>query len=194
MSAPVDDLPLLLFASQHEWDRWLEENHATSPGVWLRFAKKGSSLVSLSYDQAVETGLCHGWIDSLKKTYDSQSWMQKFTPRKPQSLWSKINRERAENLIESGAMRPGGLAAIDRARANGRWDAAYDSHGTATVPDDLQAELDRDPDAAAFFATLSSTNRYAILFRVQTAKRPETRARRIREYMEMLRERKVFHP
>ena len=188
------DLPIIMFETQQEWDTWLEQNQEATAGLWVRFAKKGSGLRSISYKEAVEIALCHGWIDSQVKTYDAQSYIQKFTPRRAKSLWSKINRERAEQLIESGAMRPAGLAEIERAKADGRWDTAYDPASKATVPEDFQAELDRNKKASAFFATLNKANRYALLFRIQTAKRPETRAKRIREFLRMLENHEVFHP
>jgi uncharacterized protein YdeI (YjbR/CyaY-like superfamily) len=188
------DTPVVLLKSPEDWVGWLDENHATSPGVWLRIAKKGSPLTSVSYAGALEAALVYGWIDGQKKGFDDTSWLQKFTPRGARSLWSKINREKAEALIASGRMKPAGLAAVERARQNGQWEAAYDRQGAAAVPDDLQAELDKNAPAKAFFATLSSVNRYAILFRIQTAKRPETRARRIQQFVKMLEENKTIHP
>lgn len=188
------ELPILLFETPAAWAAWLAEHHAAAPGLWLRLTKKTADLNSITYNEALEEALCYGWIDSHKKSYDDQSWLQKFTPRGPQSIWSKINREKAEQLIESGRMKPAGLAAIERARQNGRWDAAYDSATNATVPDDFQAELDKNPQAAAFFATLNGTNRYAILFRIQTAKKAETRARRIQQFIEMLERGEKLYP
>jgi uncharacterized protein YdeI (YjbR/CyaY-like superfamily) len=180
------DLPVVLFEVQKEWAAWLKKNHGKSAGLWLRLAKKASDIKSLSYSEALEVALCYGWIDGQKKSYDEESWLQKFTPRGKRSIWSKINREKASALIESGKMGPAGLKAIENAKEDGRWDAAYDSHSTATVPDDLQAALDRNAKAKAFFATLNSQNRYAILFRIQTAKKAETRAKRIQQFVEML--------
>jgi uncharacterized protein YdeI (YjbR/CyaY-like superfamily) len=190
----ADELPILLFETQAAWAVWLAENHATMPGLWLRLAKKAADLNSISYREALEEALCYGWIDGQKKSYDDQSWLQKFTPRGPRSIWSKINREKAEQLIESGRMRAAGLATIERARQNGNWDAAYDSATTATVPADLQAELDKNPEAAAFFATLNGTNRYAILFRIQTAKKVATRAKRIQQFIKMLARGEKLYP
>jgi uncharacterized protein YdeI (YjbR/CyaY-like superfamily) len=190
----ADELPILLFETQAAWAVWLAENHATMPGLWLRLAKKSADLNSISYREALEEALCYGWIDGQKKSYDDQSWLQKFTPRGPRSIWSKINREKAEQLIESGRMRAAGLATIERARQNGNWDAAYDSATTATVPADLQAELDKNPEAAAFFATLNGTNRYAILFRIQTAKKVATRAKRIQQFIKMLARGEKLYP
>lgn len=188
------ELPIQLFEHQDAWAAWLEQNHAEAPGIWLRHAKKASGLTSVSYDQALEVALCYGWIDGQKKSYDESSWIQKWTPRGAKSIWSKINREKALKLIERGLMRPRGLAEVERAKQDGRWDAAYDSHSTATVPDDLQAALDGNAEASAFFSTLNSTNRYAILFRIQTAKKPETRARRIQEFIGMLERHEKLHP
>lgn len=160
----------------------------------MRYAKKGSGLISISYREALEVALCHGWIDSQMKSFDVQTYIQKFTPRRSRSMWSKINCEKVERLIESGAMRPTGLAEIERAKADGRWAAAYDSPSKATVPDDFQTALDNNKKAGAFFATLNKSNRYAILFRVQTAKRADTRAKRIREFIQMLENHEVIHP
>ncbi len=187
-------LPILLFEHAAAWADWLDRNHAGSPGVWLRLAKKKAPLDSVSYAEALDEALRFGWIDSQKKGYDEASWLQRFTPRGPKSIWSKINREKVEALLEAGRMRPAGLAAVASARDDGRWDAAYDSQRTATVPEDLRAELDRHPAAAAFFDALDSANRYAVLFRVQTARRPETRAKRIASLVEMLERKEKIHP
>jgi uncharacterized protein YdeI (YjbR/CyaY-like superfamily) len=188
------DLPVLLAEDAPAWAAWLEKHHATSPGVWLRIAKKGSGLVSISYAEALEAALMYGWIDDQKGSFDDASWVQKFTPRGERSIWSKVNREKAEALIASGRMRSAGLAAVEQARQNGRWDAAYDRQGAATVPEDLQAALDENPRAKEFFATLNSVNRYAILFRIQTVKKAETRARKIQQFVKMLEEGKKIHP
>jgi uncharacterized protein YdeI (YjbR/CyaY-like superfamily) len=185
---------VILFEDQQAWAAWLGEHHAASPGAWLRLAKKGAALRSLSYAEALEEALCYGWIDGQKKSYDESSWLQKFTPRGPRSIWSKINREKAETLIEAGRMKPSGLAAVERARQDGRMDAAYDSQSVARVPEDFQAALDGSPAAQAFFATLNSTNRYAILFRIQTAKKAETRAKRIAEFIRMLENHEKLYP
>jgi uncharacterized protein YdeI (YjbR/CyaY-like superfamily) len=176
----------MLCETPQEWEDWLDHNHATSSGIWLRIAKKGSALQSVSYDAALEIALCYGWIDGQKLRYDDSSWLQKFTPRRAGSLWSKVNREKALALIDSGRMKPAGLAAVERAQQDGRWDAAYDSSGRATIPDDFQAALDSHAEAKAFFATLDSRNRYAILFRIQTARQAATRSRRIQEFIRML--------
>jgi uncharacterized protein YdeI (YjbR/CyaY-like superfamily) len=188
------DLPILLFERQHDWEAWLEDHHATSPGLWLRLAKKAADLQSLSYAEALEEALCYGWIDGQKKGYDESSWLQKFTPRGAKSIWSKINREKAQQLIESGKMKPAGLTAIESAKNDGRWDAAYDSQRSAEVPSDFQAALDANPEASAFFATLTGVNRYAILFRIQTAKKPETRTKRIQQFVRMLEQQEKLYP
>ncbi len=186
-------LPILLFERQDDWAAWLDEHHASSAGVWLRLAKKASDLQSLSYAEALDVALCYGWIDGQKNSYDESSWLQKFTPRGARSIWSKINREKAQQLIESGKMKPTGLKAIESAKNDGRWDGAYDSQSRATVPSDFQAALDGNPEASAFFATLNSVNRYAILFRIETAKKPETRAKRIQEFIRMLERHEKLH-
>jgi uncharacterized protein YdeI (YjbR/CyaY-like superfamily) len=187
-------LPVLQFERQQAWANWLDENHAASPGIWLRIAKKASGVQSVTYDEAVEAALCYGWIDGQKKSDDDSFWLQKFTPRGPKSIWSKINRNKAEGLIQSGRMKPAGLAAVESARQDGRWDAAYDSQRTTTIPDDFQVELDKNPQARAFYDTLSSANRYAILFRIQTAKKADTRARRIQQFIEMLENHEKLYP
>jgi len=190
----VAELPIQLFNQQKDWAAWLKKNHDKSPGVWLRLAKKGSDLASVSYPEAVEAALCYGWIDGQKKSGDDDFWLQKFTPRSARSIWSRINRDKAVALIESGRMMAAGLREVDRARNDGRWDAAYDAASTSAVPADFQAALDANPHAQAFFATLSSSNRYAVLFRIQTAKKAETRARRIQDYTGMLERHEKFHP
>ena len=187
------DLPVVEFATRAEWARWLAAEHAASAGVWLKIARKDGGAESVSYSDALDVALCHGWIDGQKDRLDERFWLQRFTPRTPRSRWSKRNRERAEALIGSGQMAPAGTREIERAQADGRWEAAYDSHSTATVPDDLQAELDRNAAAREFFAALDSTNRYAILYRIQEARRPDTRARRIAKYVAMLSEGRRIH-
>ena len=183
----------LTFASAGAWERWLETNH-DADGVWIKIAKKGSGISSVTYAEAVEAALCFGWIDGQRKGLDETFFLQKFTPRRPRSNWSRINREKAEQLIAFGRMRPTGLAEVERARADGRWDAAYEPQSTAQVPDDLRRELDTRPEAAAFFASLDSRNRYAILYRLQDAKRPETRARRLAEFVALLEEHRKLYP
>ena len=191
-SAP--DLPVLLFQRPKDWAAWLNKHHATSSGLWLRLAKKASGIKSVTYDEALEVALCYGWIDGQKKSYDETSWLQKFTPRVAKSIWSKINCAKAERLIESGQMKAAGLQAIERAKQDGRWEAAYDSPSKATVPEDFQVALDRNAQAQAFFATLNKANRYAILFRIQTAKKAETRAKRIEQFITMLEKQEKLHP
>ncbi len=194
MDADKREYKVLLFKEPQEWTAWLEQHHADSSGVWLRLAKKASALRSVSYAQALEVALCYGWIDGQKKSYDESSWLQKFTPRGQKSLWSKVNREKVLALIASGRMQPARLRAIELARQDGRWDAAYDSQSTATVPDDFQVELDRNAKAKAFFATLNSANRYAILLRIQTARKSETRAKRIQQFIHMLENYEKLYP
>jgi uncharacterized protein YdeI (YjbR/CyaY-like superfamily) len=188
------ELPVLQCARQEDWAVWLDNNHAASAGVWLEVAKKASGRTSVSYAEALDVALCYGWIDGQKKSQDESSWLQKFTPRGDRSIWSKVNREKALALIASGQMKPAGLAAVERARQNGRWDEAYDSPSSATVPDDFQAELDRNAKAKAFFATLKSHNRYAILFKLQTANKTETRARRMQQFISMLERNETLYP
>lgn len=197
MSAPEDTvsgMPVVLFRDPAEWADWLEENHAASSRLWLRLAKKASSLTSVTYAEALEVALCYGWIDGQKRSYDADSWLQKFTPRGAKSLWSKINREKVLALIESGRMRPAGLGAVELARQDGRWDAAYDPASTATVPEDFQAALDASPAAGAAFAALDGQNRYAMLFRIQTARKPQTRAARITKFVGMLERGEKLYP
>jgi uncharacterized protein YdeI (YjbR/CyaY-like superfamily) len=193
MKSEKPELPVKLFKDQKSWSDWLDEHYDRSSGLWLRLAKKASDIQSVSYAEALEAALCYGWIDGQKKTFDESSWLQKFTPRGDRSLWSKVNREKAEVLIRGGRMKPAGLAAIERAKGNGRWEAAYDSPGKATVPSDFQAELDRNPEAKEFFGTLNGANRYAILWRIQTVKKAETRARRIRQFIGMLERKERIH-
>ncbi len=187
------DLPIVAFPSQAAWAEWLAEYHAVSPGVWLKIAKKGSGVATVTYAEALEAALCHGWIDSQKAAFDAAFSLQRFTPRRPKSIWSRVNRDKALALIERGAMRPAGLREVERAKADGRWDAAYEPQRTATVPADLRQALDENAAAATFFAALDSANRYAILHRVHTAKKPETRARRIAQFVAMLAEGKKLH-
>lgn len=186
--------PTLTFATPQAWEAWLEQNGGSSAGVWLRLAKKSAEAPTVTYAQAVEGALCHGWIDGQKQAESAHYWLQRFTPRGARSLWSQTNRRKAEALIASGRMRPAGLQAIQRAREDGRWDAAYAPASTAAVPEDLQRALDAHPKARQFFATLNSRNRYAILFRVQNAKKPETRARKIAEFVEMLGRGETLYP
>jgi uncharacterized protein YdeI (YjbR/CyaY-like superfamily) len=181
-----DGKPIRSFRDRSSWAAWLENNHASSPGLWLRLAKKSSNLRSVSYSDAVEEALCYGWIDGQAKGEDENHSLQKFTPRARRSNWSRRNREKALALIDSGRMRPAGLMEIERAKQDGRWADAYDSPSTMKVPRDFQAALDEEDRAKAFFKSLDGRNRYAILFQLHTAKRPETRARRIERFVAML--------
>jgi uncharacterized protein YdeI (YjbR/CyaY-like superfamily) len=183
---PAAELPVLSFSSAAEWQAWLASAPPDSPGLWLKFARKGSGIDSVTHPEALELAICHGWIDGQTRRLDEQWWLQRFAPRAARSSWSKVNREKAERLIAGGEMQPAGLREVERARADGRWDAAYDAQSTAQVPDDLAREFDRVPGARAFFDSLDSRNRYAVLHRIQTAKRPETRARRIEKFVAML--------
>jgi len=191
---PRDELPVMAFGSAGALDSWLAAHHDRAAGIWLKIAKKGSGEPSVSYAEAVEVALCHGWIDGQKDRFDDGHWLQRLTPRKPGGRWSKINREKAEELLASGRMRPAGLRQVEQARADGRWDRAYEGQRTAEVPADLAAALAASDGARAFFATLSSANRYAILYRIGEAKRPETRARRVATYVAMLEAHQTIHP
>ena len=185
---PSDDLPILEFADGTAWHGWLDEQHGSSPGAWLKIAKKGSGQATLTYAEALEEALCYGWIDGQKAPHDDRYWLQRFTPRGPRSKWSEINRGRVTNLIEQGRMKPAGIAQVEAAKQDGRWEAAYSPQSTATVPEDFQRALDENPAANDFFKTLRGVRRYAFLYRISDAKRPETRARRISEYVAMLAE------
>ncbi|MCZ2526647.1 YdeI/OmpD-associated family protein [Streptomyces sp. HB2AG] len=185
--------PVLFFATQEDWEKWLEENHGDVPGVWFRIPKNGSGIDGVDYAHALESALCYGWIDGQKKKLDEQHWLQRFTPRRPGSKWSKVNREKATRLIAGGRMRPAGLREVEKAKADGRWEAAYAAQSRATVPDDLRAALDAAPEARDFFAALDSRNRYAVLYRIEDAKKPETRAARIEKFVAMLAQRKKLH-
>lgn len=186
--------PILTFTSQAEWESWLERNGSAVSGAWLRLAKKSADRQTVSYAQAVESALCHGWIDGQKQAESEHYWLQRFTPRTAKSIWSRINKAKAEALIAAGRMQPAGLLAIERAKQDGRWDAAYSSASTSTIPDDLQQALDANRKAKAFFATLNSQNRYAILFRIQNVKKAETRAKKIARFIEMLNNGEKLYP
>jgi uncharacterized protein YdeI (YjbR/CyaY-like superfamily) len=191
---PAGEVLIVAFPHQPAFSDWLVENHASSRGVWLRLAKKGSGVDSITYAEAVESALTWGWIDGQKQRGDEASWLQKFTPRGPKSVWSKINREKALALIAAGHMQPPGLAQVESAKRDGRWEAAYDPPSKAAVPDELAAAFAKDARAAAFFATLDAANRYAVVWRVQTAKKPETRARRVEQLVAMLARHEKLHP
>jgi uncharacterized protein YdeI (YjbR/CyaY-like superfamily) len=181
-----DELPQHAFASSDEWEQWLECNHARSEGLWIRMAKKDAGIDSVRYPEVLDGALCFGWIDGRREALDEQYFLQRFTPRRAGSRWSQINRDKAERLIADGRMQPAGLAEVQRAQADGRWEAAYAGQRASTVPDDLQRELDARPTAKAFFAELNSQNRYAIIYRLQDAKKPETRAQRLAKFVAML--------
>jgi uncharacterized protein YdeI (YjbR/CyaY-like superfamily) len=185
---------IMPFTSKKKWADWLAGQHDKSTGVWLQLAKKDSGISSVTYEEALDVALCYGWIDGQKKGFDASYWLQKFTPRGSKSIWSKINTEKAERLIASGEMKPAGLKAIEAARSDGRWDAAYASQRNISVPEDFQAALDKNKKAKAFFTSLNSANRYAILFRVHNAKKPETRTKRIGQMIEMLEKGEKIHP
>lgn len=171
----------------------MEGQSADARGAWIKFAKAGSGVASISKSDAIDVALCHGWIDGQLDKYDERFWLIRFTPRKARSKWSQVNRERVAKLIAAGRMRAGGMAQVEAAKADGRWDAAYAPASRASVPDDLQAALDASPKAAAFFATLTGANRYAILYRIGAAKKPETRARKVAEFVAMLERRETVH-
>ena len=188
-----DGLDVLPFPTADAWHRWLEEHHSSSPGLWVKIAKKGSGIDSVHYPDVLESALCFGWIDGHRRALDEDHFLQRFTPRRARSRWSQINRATAERLIAEGRMAPAGLAEVERARDDGRWDAAYAGQRAMEVPEDLQRELDARPQAAEFFAGLSSQNRYAILYRLQDAKKPETRARRLATFVAMLQAGETIH-
>ncbi len=188
------NLPILSFENQADWEAWLKEHHAEAKGIWLQIAKKGSGRQSVDYAEALESALCYGWIDGQKAAFDDQYWLQKFTPRGAKSKWSQVNREKAEALIVAGRMQPAGRRQVDLAKADGRWDTAYASQSQIAIPGDFQIELDRNPKAKEFFDTLNSVNRYAILYRIQDAKKPETRAARIQKFITMLANNEKIYP
>ncbi|CUA91315.1 YdeI/OmpD-associated family protein [Comamonas thiooxydans] len=187
------ELAPTLFKSAKAFEAWLKKNHATSEGLWLKIAKRGSNEPSVTYPEAVEIALCWGWIDGQKKSLDDQHYLQRFTPRRARSVWSRINVNKVQALIEAGRMQAPGQAQIEAAKADGRWARAYDGARTSTVPEDLQAALNAKPAAKAFFASINASNRYAILWRIQTAARAETRARRVAQLVEMLARGETIH-
>ncbi len=189
-----DGLPTIFCASEADWERWLEENHGASNGVWVKVAKKASGIDSVRYPEVLDTALCFGWIDGRREALDEQHFLQRFSPRRARSPWSRINREKVQRLMAEGRLRPAGVREMERAKSDGRWEAAYAGQKTMAVPDDLERELDARPEAKTFFAQLSSQNRYAILYRLQDAKRPETRARRLAKFVAMLEARESIYP
>jgi uncharacterized protein YdeI (YjbR/CyaY-like superfamily) len=188
------DLPVIAFKSQQAWDGWLTSQPADSKGLWLKLAKKSSGISSVSRPEAIDTALCHGWIDGQLDSFDDNYWLIRFTPRQSSSKWSEKNRARALQLVELKRMKPAGLAEIERAKKDGRWSAAYAPQSTAQVPDDLVKALAKNKTAKSFFETLDSTNRYAILHRIHSAKKPETRVARIEKFVAMLIEGKTIYP
>ncbi|MGH9174285.1 MAG: YdeI/OmpD-associated family protein [Vicinamibacterales bacterium] len=185
--------PTIAFASREAWAAWLDEHQTDTQGVWLKIAKVATGIESVTHPEALEVALCYGWIDGLRRSFDEQYYLQRFTPRRPRSRWSQVNCGKVMELIETGKMQPAGLREVERAKADGRWEAAYAAQSAATVPADLQAALDANDSARAFFATLDSRNRYAILHRIQGAKRSETRARRIEQFVTMLSEQRKLY-
>jgi uncharacterized protein YdeI (YjbR/CyaY-like superfamily) len=190
----TENLPIMSFETQQNWEAWLKEHHADSKGLWLKIAKKDTGIPSVSYAEALESALCYGWIDGQKASFDDTYWLQKFTPRGPKSMWSQVNCDKVTVLMASGRMQPAGIRQVELARADGRWEAAYEPQSKITIPEDFQRELDNNQEAKEFFSTLNSVNRYAILFRIQTAKKPETRSARIQKFIEMLAKNEKIHP
>jgi uncharacterized protein YdeI (YjbR/CyaY-like superfamily) len=182
----MDGRPILPFASLEEWEAWLDWEHGTSDGIWIKLAKKGSGVPSIVFAEALESALCYGWIDSQAASLDDRFYLQRFTPRRARSKWSRINRDKIAELTKQGRMKPAGLEQVKLAKADGRWAAAYSSPANAKVPDDLQQALDASPKAAEFFATLNKSNRYAIIYQLEDAKKPETRIRRLDKFIGML--------
>jgi uncharacterized protein YdeI (YjbR/CyaY-like superfamily) len=190
----AETLPIISFETQQGWERWLTEHHTDTDGLWLKIAKKEAGISSVNYAEALESAICYGWIDGQKASFDDKYWLQKFTQRRAKSIWSKVNCTKALALIAEGRMQPAGIRQVGLAQADGRWEAAYASQSKITIPDDFQKELDNNPGAREFFTTLNSVNRYAILFRIQTAKKPETRSARISTFIEMLANNQKLHP
>jgi uncharacterized protein YdeI (YjbR/CyaY-like superfamily) len=186
--------PILTFSTQEEWEAWLAMNGGASSGVWLRVAKKSAEHVTVTYAEALESALCFGWIDGQKQAQDEQYWLQRFSPRTAKSIWSRINKQKALALIDAGRMRPAGMRQVSLAKEDGRWEKAYSSASSSVVPEDLQQALDANRKANAFFATLNSQNRYAILFRIQNVKKAETRARKIAQFVDMLSKGEKLYP
>jgi uncharacterized protein YdeI (YjbR/CyaY-like superfamily) len=193
MAADKSNLPILSCTSPAEWDAWLVENHAKSNGVWLRIFKKDSGHKSIYYAEALDEALCHGWIDGQRKSFDAESWLQRFTPRRPKSVWSKINTGHVARLHKLKKMKPAGLAVVEAAKSDGRWAAAYDSPGKVVIPKDFLNQLGKNKKAKAFFGTLNKTNLYSIAWRLQTARKPETRERRMKAILKMMARGEKFH-
>ena len=193
MASPRPELAMHYAANASEWEAWLDGNHATSPGVWLKIAKKNSGRSSPSYAEALEVAICFGWIDGQKRALDDSFWLQRFTPRGPRSRWSEVNRDKAKALIDAARMRPAGLVEVQAAQADGRWDQAYEPQSRATVPEDLQRALDENPAAGDFFATLTGARRYAFLYRLHNVRDPARRAQRIADYIALLADAKTLN-
>jgi uncharacterized protein YdeI (YjbR/CyaY-like superfamily) len=189
---PVDR-PILDFETAQAFDKWLEQNGSTSPGIYIRIAKKDSGIHSVTYAQAVDTALCHGWIDGVRRANDDRTFLQRFTPRGPRSIWSQINKEKVKQLVKARLMRPAGLAAVERARENGQWDNAYAPASTMPVPPDLAAALKKNKKARAFFDTLTGSRRFAFLHRLHSAKKEETRAKRLALFIQMMERGEAYH-
>jgi uncharacterized protein YdeI (YjbR/CyaY-like superfamily) len=189
----MTDLPIVSFQSSQEWEEWLAENHTQPGGVWLRFFRKGSGRPTVTHDEALDAALCYGWIDGQAKKYDELSWLHKFTPRRAGSVWSRRNTEHVERLTREDRMKPAGLAEVEAAKADGRWTRAYDSSSKMTVPEDFLEEVSKNKEAKAFFKTLNKANTYAIAWRLQTAKKPETREKRMKAILTMLAKGEKFH-
>lgn len=190
----LDTIQTLTFAAPADWRMWLSKNYTLEEGIWLKLAKKNSGIPSITYAEALDEALCYGWIDGLKRPFDDKYWLQRFSPRRAKSVWSKVNREHIERLANAGKMEASGLTAVEAAKADGRWDAAYDSPSKMTIPEDFQQVLDANATAHEFYKTLNKTNTYAILYRIQSAKKPETRTRRIEQIIEMLANGDKIHP
>src|SRR6187551_3378108 len=189
----LNTVPILEFKTAKTFETWLIKNHDNSTGIWLKIFKKDSEIKTISYAEALDVALCYGWIDGQKKAHDEQAWLQKFCPRRTKSIWSKINTGHVERLIHEGRMRPAGLKAVEKAKANGSWEKAYDSPNKMTIPDDFLEELSKNKKAESFFKSLNKTNLFSIGFRLQTAKKQETREKRIKEIIEMLAKGEKFH-
>ena len=190
----TNGLSIMAFETQQDWERWLTEHHTDTEGIWLKIAKKETGIPSVNYSEALDSALCYGWIDGQKASFDDQYWLQKFTPRRPKSIWSKVNCDKATALIAEGRMKPEGIRQVELAKADGRWESAYESQSKINVPADFQSELDKNQKAKDFFSTLNSINRYAILFRIHSAKKPATRSARINKFIEMLSNNQKIYP
>ena len=190
----TNGLSIMSFETQQDWERWLTEHHTDTVGIWLKIAKKETGIPSVNYSEALDSALCYGWIDGQKASFDDQYWLQKFTPRRPKSIWSKVNCDKATALIAEGRMQPEGIRQVELAKADGRWESAYESQSKITIPADFQSELDKNQKAKDFFSTLNSINRYAILFRIHSAKKPATRSARINKFIEMLSNNQKIYP